>query len=109
MNTRRWPRYPFIAIVYAQDPDAKVAFTAKTSDLSLGGCHIDSANPLPQGTPINIEIVHKQTSFIAKGTVVYSRPGMGMGISFSQIEKDKKTILQGWLEDLQLACSPVAG
>jgi PilZ domain len=107
MDTRRWPRFPFIAIVQAFDPASGIALTARTSDLSLGGCYVDSTTPLARGTVIKIEIVHKTESFIAKGRVVYSQPNMGMGISFLDIENDKQAILNRWVEELKASLSSV--
>jgi hypothetical protein len=103
MDTRRWPRFPFIAIVIATDPRSMVAMTARTSDLSLGGCYIDSVNPPPSGATITVELVHKARSFHAVGRVVYSEPNMGAGISFEEISKEDREILIQWIEELKLA------
>jgi hypothetical protein len=106
MDTRRWPRFPFIAIMIATDPLTKIAIAAKTSDLSLGGCYIDSVNPPPAGTMITIELVHKNKSFHALGRVVYSQPNMGAGISFEEISKENREILVQWIEELKPEQSP---
>jgi|SRR5215469_552363 len=103
MNTRQWPRYPFIAIVYASDPSSKLALTGRTSDLSLGGCYVDTLNPLPKGAEINVEIVHMEESFLAKGIVVHTQPEGGMGINFIDMDPQRKKTLENWLEALRLA------
>jgi hypothetical protein len=104
-DVRRWPRFPFVAIVLAADPSSNIAIAARTTDLSLGGCYIDSVNPLPPGTMIKIELVHKGESFHATGRIVYSLPNMGMGISFVEIKKDSREILVRWIEELQIVQS----
>jgi|SRR5579864_2118504 len=102
-EARRWPRFPFVAIVLAADPTSDIAVAARTTDLSLGGCYIDSVNPLPAETLITIEIVHKGQSFHAKGRIVYAKANMGMGISFVDIKKENHEILARWIEELQAA------
>ena len=105
-NVRRWPRYPFVAIVFAIDPSSDTGTTAKTADISLGGCYIDSANPLPPKTAITIELVHKGESFHALGEVVYSQPNLGMGIRFMQINPGNRELLTRWIEELETEQSP---
>lgn len=105
-NTRRWPRFPFVAIVFAIDPSSESAVTARTTDISAGGCYIDSVNPLPPGTKITIELVHKGESFHAVGEIRYSQPNMGMGVSFMQITQVNREILIRWIEELQTEPSP---
>lgn len=107
MDTRRWPRFPFVAILIATDLLSKIAFTARTSDLSLGGCYIDSVNPPPQGTTITIELVHKNRSFHALGRVVYSQHNMGAGIAFEKISAEDREILAEWIEELKPEQKPV--
>ena len=46
---RRSPRIPFIATAEITEVDSEVRLTARTGDLSQGGCYLDMVNPLPQG------------------------------------------------------------
>lgn len=105
-NTRRWPRFPFVAIVLAVDPSSDIAVTARTTDISLGGCYIDTVNPLAPGTTITIELVHKGESFHALGEIAYSQANMGMGIRFMQINSGNREVLARWIEELQTEQSP---
>lgn len=95
-----------VAIVLAVDPFSDIANAARTTDLSLGGCYIDSVNPLPPGSLITIELVHKGESFHAMGQIVYSQPNMGMGIKFVEVKRETQEILVRWIEELQTAQSP---
>lgn len=100
-NTRRWPRFPFVAIVLAVDPSSDIGITARTTDISLGGCYIDTVNPLPPGASITIELVHKGESFHALGEIAYSQANMGMGIRFTKITQMNHGVLAHWIEELQ--------
>lgn len=105
-NARRWPRYPFVAIVFAISPFLDVGLTARTTDIGMGGCYINSVNPLPPGTTITIELVHKGESFKAHGEIVYSQPNTGMGIRFIKIDQGNRDILARWIEELETEQSP---
>ena len=102
-NARRWPRSPFVAIVLAADPSSHIAFAAKTTNISLGGCHIDSEAQLAPGTTITIELVHKGESFHAVAEIVYSKIRGGMGIRFIRISQNNREVLVRWIEELQPA------
>src|SRR6266849_7323021 len=47
---RRTPRYPFIATAEVIEQGSNPRISARVSELSLHGWHIDMTNPLPQDT-----------------------------------------------------------
>jgi hypothetical protein len=75
-------------------------FKAKTGDLSIGGCFLDMLNPSPEGTEIQVRISHENTTFTARGRVVFIFPNMGMGVVFTRVEDDQLPALQKWLAEL---------
>ena len=97
----RDPRYPFYASVELIELDSDTRLHARTSDISLHGCYLDSMNPIPAGSRVRLKILHEGASFTALGTVIHSQPNMGMGISFSDIERNQMPILENWLKNLQ--------
>ena len=99
--SRRWPRSPFVAIVLAADPSSNIAIAGKTTNVSLGGCHIDSDSQLAPGTTIVIELVHEGESFHAVGEIVYSKMGAGIGIRFSRVDHSNHRMLARWIDALQ--------
>jgi hypothetical protein len=74
---------------------------ARTSDLSLTGCYVDSINPFPLGTRIRLQITHDNATFVAVGVVAYSQTSMGMGITFTEIEPNYRAILEKWIAALR--------
>jgi PilZ domain len=83
--------------VTALDSEAQIA--AHTEDLSLFGCFVETAKPFAAGTKVRVRISHDRMIFAAEGTVVYSRPGAGMGIAFASIEPGSVSILDSWLAE----------
>ena len=71
------------------------------SDLSLFGCQVEAAKPLPAGTRVRIRIVHKGETFAAVGKVANVRPNAGMGIVFTGIEEDAQIVLEKWVAELR--------
>lgn len=82
-------------------------FSTRTTDLGPGGCFVDTANPLPVSTKVQIKLTKGQTELQAGGTVVYSQNGLGMGIAFSNLEPEHQKSLDSWLSGMA-AERPVA-
>jgi len=97
---RRAPRYPFIADAEVIEIASDTKLSAKTSDLSIGGCFLDMLNPSPEGTEIQVRISHASTTFTARGRVVFVFPNMGMGVVFTSVEDNQLAALQQWLSEL---------
>jgi len=97
---RRTPRYPIIADAEVIEIASDTELSAKTSDLSAGGCFLDMLNPSPEGTEILVRISHANTTFTALGRVVFLFPNMGMGVMFTSVDAEQQAILQKWLEEL---------
>ena len=97
---RRAPRYPFIAEAEVTETVSGTKLSARTSDVSSGGCFLDMLNPSPEGTEIRVRISHASAKFTAVGRVVFVFPNMGMGIVFTRVEDNQLAVLQGWLAKL---------
>jgi len=97
---RRAPRYPIIADAQVTEIASETMLSAKTSDLSLGGCRIDKINPSPEGTEIAVRISHSETTFTARGKVVFVFPNMGMGVMFTSVPASQQAVLEKWLAKL---------
>lgn len=97
---RRHPRFPVIADAEVIEIASDTKLSAKTSDLSAGGCFLDMLNPSPEGTEIVVRISYADASFTARGKVVFVFPNMGMGVMFTDVPASQQAILQKWLEEL---------
>jgi hypothetical protein len=61
---------------------------ATLDDLSMGGCHVKTFQPLPVNTNVELRLGIAGAEIRARGVVCSSRPGIGMGISFLDVEAD---------------------
>ena len=94
---RRDPRYPFIASAELLEMISGSRMSTRISDLSLGGCYVDTVNPLPEGAAVQLKIFTESHSFEAPATVVYSHTHLGMGMQFSEIQPKFEEVLRLWL------------
>jgi hypothetical protein len=101
LNRPRARRFPFITNVEVTDMQSETQTMEQLSDLSLFGCQVDSAKPLPAGTKVRIRIVHKGQTFAAVGKVANVRLNAGMGIVFTGIEEDAQIVLEKWVAELR--------
>src|ERR1700680_682681 len=51
---RREPRFPFVASVEAVEPKSSAKILGRTSDISAGGCYVDTISPFSAGTTVRI-------------------------------------------------------
>ena len=55
----------------------------KLTDLSLGGCYIETASPFPERTQVNLILRAEGVELKAPGLVCVMHPSRGMGVEFS--------------------------
>jgi PilZ domain len=94
---RRGPRYLFIADTEVTNMSSAAKRSARTSELSISGCFIDTRDPAPAGTELRIRISQRNATFTAFGCVISVIPNTGMSIAFTSIEPDQLSVLKKWL------------
>ncbi len=104
-SKRRATRYPLIAAVEIVELQSNARMRARTSDVSLIGCYVDTVNPLPAGTEVRVQLTHQDTIFTALGVVAHLQQNMGMGVRFTEVELDQQAVLEKWLAGLSEAGS----
>lgn len=94
---RREPRHAFFASVELLESKLDMRVNARTGDLSLHGCYVDTMNPFPAGSAVRVTITHMEEKFTAIGKVAHSKPNVGMGISFTEMASEQRATLMKWL------------
>jgi hypothetical protein len=95
---RRGFRFVFNAaaeIAPETTPNATLRVRAK--ELSLHGCYVETPAPFAAETPVLVKIFYAEEYFEAKGTVVYVKSALGMGLTFRDMNPYCKSILQKWI------------
>jgi hypothetical protein len=104
---RGWPRYAITAMARVVEPRSLAKAEGRCTDLSLGGCYVDSINPFPKDSAVRVSIWQGSRSFESEARVVFSQVGMGMGLMFTEIEPAEREKLQTWLHELHCGLETV--
>ena len=112
---RRHPRFAFTAAALAFEPVSGTRIDARTADVSLNGCYVDTMVPFPAGSRVSLRLSSDGKSFECDARVVFSQAGMGMGLVFVRYRPEQFQVLQEWIAELsgetlslhQLAQEPV--
>jgi hypothetical protein len=81
---RKHPRFKCHNSVELRAQDG-ASFWATIADLSVGGCYVEMAIPLPAGTKLKVSIWIGDTKCTADCEVAYSTGGIGTGVRFKRI------------------------
>ncbi|MEO8650632.1 MAG: PilZ domain-containing protein, partial [Acidobacteriota bacterium] len=82
-------RVPFLVEVMLNIASARCQ--ARISDLSSGGCFIDSIVSVTPGDAIDFDLKHPSgDSMHFKGEITYAMPAIGFGVKFLDISESQK-------------------
>ncbi len=98
---RRSPQYLFFASAEITDTASQSTMAVRTSELCRHGCYLDMMNPFLDGTSLRVRITHAGQAVEAAARVVHSKPNVGMGVSFDQIDARQAPIIEQWLSTLE--------
>src|SRR5712692_9765440 len=99
---RRSARYPFLAAAELNESTSGARLETSTRNLGSNGCYLDTNNPLPRGTIINIQITYQGQVFAAGGVVSQSHSNLGMGVKFIALESGCSSLLETWLNEVAI-------
>src|ERR1700685_2207368 len=96
---RRAPRHQLVTDAEIVSPLYGGCLNARTSDVSLVGCFMNTTYSLPLGTKIQFQLKHEGSTLTASGAVARSEPSMGFGVSFDNMKAEQRIVLQKWLNE----------
>ena len=82
----------------------KFPTNATTSDVSMGGCYIETMFPFPKDTELEVTL-HIGEGVLALGRVMTCDPNIGNGIMFTKILPEDREELRIQLEAAERAAS----
>ena len=99
-NQRSVRRCSLVASAEVADLHSGTRLSARISELSVGGCYVDVLTPFPEGTLVKLQIIRDQGVFATNGKVVYSHSNFGMGVAFTDLTSDQRSILEAWIAEI---------
>jgi hypothetical protein len=101
-------RCALVASAEVTELSSGTLLSGRTSELGLGGCYVDSLNPFPEGTQVVLRILRDQGVFETKARVVYCDPSFGMGLAFTDMAREQRSVLEAWLIEIVSQLRPVS-
>ena len=74
--------------------DSKVPHRCTLSDISSGGCYVETTEPFPAGTVVTIVVRTNDLKLCVSGKVLSTHPGFGMGVRFSLTSDEERAHVQ---------------
>ena len=84
VERRRHPRRLCVEMVRITEAESGAAVEARLSDVSAGGCYIQTIAPLAVGKIVLVEASSPELKLRVSGRVVTSHPLIGMGVEFCE-------------------------
>jgi c-di-GMP-binding flagellar brake protein YcgR len=94
---RKHPRFSITLPVEVHTEGGHAAFRCITSDLSLGGCYIETLEPFPVGTTLDLKLRIEDTLHI-QAKVITAYPQVGNGMQFIRILPEDHDLLNAFLD-----------
>jgi hypothetical protein len=94
-SQRRHPRWP--VSIDCQVEGASVGSSMRLSELSVGGCYVDTRVDFRQGTPVTITAAFPASEVVFTGTVLYVHSGYGFGVGFDALAEQTREELEEFL------------
>ena len=95
---RQANRLPFTASIVVTDVGSATRVAGRSSDLSMGGCYVDTTAPFAMDAIVHVKIERDPYHFEASAKVVYSHSSMGMGLKFTKMDSESEKVLRAWVD-----------
>jgi len=96
-NRRAYARVKLNVQVEMEAEGSDTPIRGATSDLSLGGCYIETLYPFPIGTNLDLKLQLDDTLLIEARVVTFD-PQVGNGIRFVRMLSEDREALKAYLE-----------
>jgi hypothetical protein len=94
------PRFIFFADCELIDRSSRSHYETRVTEISVGGCFVDLAVVIQQGTDLHIRIRNEDRIFETEGRAAYTHPSMGIGVAFINVSPESQQVLNGWIQSL---------
>jgi hypothetical protein len=99
-ETRAQARFAFTAAIEVYELRSQTRVTGRCSDLSAGGCYVDTLSPFAVGAVVRVRMEHDKREFETGAIVAYAHVSMGMGLAFTEMKREYQEVLRLWIGEL---------
>ena len=97
-NRRHWHRHKISLPLELRDERINAPLRINATDVSANGCYVESMQPLPLGTVLQVDLWLDSEHIKVTAVVRTCDPGVGNGIEFTGMPADTKQRMQSYLE-----------
>lgn len=97
IEQRKYNRFPFRDSVLIDN-----SISSTSIDISEGGMFLSTIQSFKENTLIAVKIPVKKEHLMLKAKVMYSQPGIGIGIMFTDLSDQQKTVIKHLINDLSV-------
>ena len=90
---RRFPRQPVSIDCQVEGSSGRASM--RVSELSLGGCYVDTRMEFTPGTPVTIRAAFPGGESVLTGRVIYMQAGYGFGVAFDELPAETRQMIEG--------------
>ena len=91
-NKRRFPRYHCEGDTRIRPHGGWQALGNALSQISQGGCYIQTTRPYPEGTELELELDAGEHPIHVRGVVIYTHESRGMGVVFQPTSEEEQSL-----------------
>ncbi len=95
---RRFPRVKSAVALELRYPGCTSPVRATTSEISLGGCYIETMFTLDVGTKLDVVMWLDGQKLSAKGVIATRYPQVGNGIDITDMKREDRARLEAFLK-----------
>ncbi len=88
-------------------PESSAPMRCTLSDIGTGGCYVETTDPFPEGTAVEIMVRTEDLKLCIAGRVKSVNRGFGMGVQFSLRNADQQKQVEQLVEHAQTGPKPV--
>jgi diguanylate cyclase (GGDEF)-like protein len=89
-DRREHPRLKCRVAIEVQTEASEIPLFANLTDISLGGCYVETSAILAAGKKIRLVFSMNDTTLAAEGVVVRLDPGTGIAVQFREINRESR-------------------
>jgi len=101
-SQRKLPRYPCRLSAEVHGEGSHGPQHCHLSDLNAAGCYVETSNPFPADTPVQIIVRAERIRLSLEGKVRIMHPGWGMGVQFASQTESQREQLQRLIDYTQV-------
>ncbi len=100
-DRRKFPRFAVSVPIELLPEGAAVAAHTQTSELSLGGCYLETQATMAVGTELRLVLWIEGEKLTPEAVIATQHPGFGNGMRFVNMSPEDEAVLIRYLDSLE--------